>query len=699
MKVRRLILKREMPHRVATLLLSLAWIGPAAFAPVHVLRAEEPDTNVKKTTQGNYGRTPDTVIPYREFHEPYVRFFQEVTAFRGYGRDAKTADLPETARIGVLAPTGSAPDADLGQEMIDGITLAIEQANADGGYQGIPFETVLREDAGLWGGTANEMVAFKFQDDVVGVLGSIDGANTHIALRVALKAQMPMFNTATTDPTLTETAIPWLMRCMADDRQQGYALAHHIFSKCEIKKVAALRVNDRYGRMGIAEFRDAARRLKHPLRVELRWDRGDRDFSKQLDRIAQSGAEAVVLWGNAEDTAAVVREMRRRNMPQLIFGCDRLVSRRFLEEAEETANGVVAVATYNPTAPNPRYTEFLKVFQKRFDREPDSFAAHAYDGANILIETIRKGGLNRIRVRDALHEYDSYAGVTGLIEFDTTLNDIGSVYIATVTEGAYVYELADFAKSARSAQRTIPYRTLAESPPVARVAQVSDTDRIPEAFRIGCFLPHDPTGKSVVRGLRMALAQVDTLPGEVPIELIVRDSRGVWGDNSNALTSLVADEDVLALIGSTERRGTHLMETMVAKLHMPLITLCGDDPTIHAIPLPWIFSVAPAGEIVDEDFARRFELQYGSEATKEAAMGYDAGQLLLSAIRGGGTTRAGLRKQLATAVCRECVSGSFRFDALGRRVDLSDVTRMATLEETNSVIGMTRVDKGREGSP
>jgi ABC-type branched-subunit amino acid transport system substrate-binding protein len=680
-------------------LLSLAWIGSAVFVPLHVLRAEEPDTSVKKTTQGNYGRTPDTVIPYREFHQPYVRFFQEVTAFRGYGRDAQNAGLPETVRIGVLAPTGSAPDADLGQEMIDGITLAIEQANAGGGYQGIPFETVLRRDAGLWGGTANEMVAFKFHDDVVGVLGSIDGANTHIALRVALKAQVPMLNTATTDPTLTETAIPWLMRCMADDRQQGYALAHHIFSKCEIKKVAALRVNDRYGRTGIAEFRDAARRLKHPLRLELRWDRGDRDFSKQLDRIAQTGAEAVVLWGNAEDTAAVVQEMRRRNMPQLIFGCDRLVSRRFLEIAGEAADGVVAVATYNPTELNPRYTEFLKAFQKRFDREPDSFAAHAYDGANILIESIRKGGLNRIRVRDALHEYDRYAGVTGLIEFDTTLNDIGSVYIATVTDGDYVYERADFSKSARSAPGAIPYRTLADSPPVARVAQVADNERIPKAHRIGCFLPLDTTGESVVRGLRMALAQLDTLSGEVPIELIVRDSRGVWGDNGSALTSLVANEDVLALVGSTERRGTHLMETMVAKLHVPLITLCGDDPTIHAIPLSWIFSVAPAGDIVDENFVRRFELRYGTAVTREAAMGYDAGQLLLSAIRGGGTTRAGLRKQLATAACRTCVSGSFRFDALGRRVDFIDVTPMATLEETNSVIGMTRVDNGREGSP
>jgi branched-chain amino acid transport system substrate-binding protein len=682
------------------MLFALAWTGVAFCLPVHLLRAGEPDTSIPKTTGRNYGRTPDTVIPYRNFREPYLRFFQEAAVYRGNGRDAQTGELPPTVRIGVLAPSGSAPDADLGGEMTDGVALAIEQANAAGGFRGVPFEIVLRHDTGAWGSTANETVAFKFKDDVLAVIGSIDGANTHIALRVALKAQLPMVNTATTDPTLTETGIPWIMRCMADDRQQGYALAHHIFNKCGIKKVAALRANDRYGRTGIAEFRDAARRLRHPLRVELRWDRGDRDFGEQLDRIMQTGADAVVLWGNASDTAAVVREMRRRHMPQRIFGCDRLVSGRFLEEAGDAAEGVVAVATFDPTGVNPRYTQFASAFRGRFNRSPGTFAAHAFDGANILIESIREGGLNRTRVRDALYEYRQYDGVTGAIEFDTTLNDIGPVYIVSVTNGRYVYEQADFTKAAQTTPPAAPYRRLSDSPPVVRLALAVDANKERSVLRIGCFLPLDPLGQSVVRGLEMALSEEKAIrPDDVPFELIVRESRGTWGDNANALTTLVADEDVLALVGSTERRGTHLMETLAAKLHIPLITLCSDDPTIHAIPLPWIFSVAPAQKVADEHFARRFESQFGSEATEEAAMAYDAGRLLISAIHGGDPTRTGLRKKLATAHCYECASGSFHFDALGRRVDQLGSAQSDTPGGRRRVISMTRGDTGGERSP
>ncbi|MHC4698210.1 MAG: ABC transporter substrate-binding protein [Planctomycetota bacterium] len=690
-------------------------IGPAllvaaAFAAGTPVAAQEGDQGESKPAV--YGKTPDTVIPYRSFKEPYTRFFQELKEFYGYGRDEFPSELPRTARVGLLYPVGSAADADLGLEMLEGVKLAVEQANAAGGYEGIPFELIERLDVGLWGASSNEMVAFKYEDDVLAVIGSIDGANSHIALRVALKTQTPMVNTASTDPTLTETAIPWLLRCMADARQQGYALAHHIVSECGLEKVVAFRVNDRFGRMGMGEFRDAARRLKHPLRVELRWDRGDRDFSAQLDRIAETRPDAIMLWGNASDTAAVVREIRRRQRAGSdslasvrIFGCDRLASRTFLEEAGDAAEGVVAVATYDPTRDDPRLKAFTEAFMERFDHEPGTFAAHAYDGANILVAAIRKGGLNRARIQDALNEYTHYDGVTGSIVFDTTLNDIGPVYMATVKQGRFVYREANFTKvsqrssaeSAGSAARQTraddgsrglkpaapgatqgaPYRTLAESAPAARSPD-RPTEGDPGTYRIGCFLPLDKAGQAAVRGVELAIADdASRHPHDKPIELVVRDAHGSWGSATSSLVDLVLQDNVLALIGSTERRATHLAEMLAAKLHFPVVTLCDTDPTITQIPLPWVFRVAKEVERPEvrsynkmaPGFARKYKERFGVEADAHAAWGYDAGVLVASRIRAGADTRLTLRNRLADSAWNEGVSGTYRFDALGDRID------------------------------
>lgn len=626
-----------------------------------------------------YGNTPSAIVPYRSFQEPYLRFFQKATQFLGAGRDEALKEVPAAVRIGLLRPVSPAPDTELGQELFEGVRLAIEQANTTGGFKGLPFELVERPDAGLWGATSNEMVAFKYLDNVLAVIGSIDGTATHVALRVALKTKMAMVNTASTDPTITETALPWILRCMADDRQQGYALAHHIFAECGVERVAAFRVNDRFGRMGIAEFRDAARRLGHPLGVELRWERGDRDFTAQLDRIAETKAQAVVLWGFASDTAAVVRAIRERERRVTdsaaslrIFGCDRLVSPTFLAEAGEAAEGVVAVATYDPTRDDTRLKDFVQAFAARFGHSPGTFTAHAYDGANILITAIRQAGLNRVRIRDALYETKHYDGVTGPIDFDTTLNDVGPVYIATVEQGSFAYRPSRFAEIAPRRAALTPYRTLAESPPAARTP-----DRRPRnmqgSYRIGCFLPLDSTGEATVRGICMALAEDATRHrGDIPIKLLVRDIRGAWGDDANALVHLVMGEEVLALIGSTERRGTHLAEMLAAKVHFPIVTLCADDPTINQIPLPWVFRVAPVTDMpIASDFLRLYLAEHGEPPSEYAALGYEAARLLVTRIRQGAHTRLALRDALAADEWYEGIGGRFRFDKLGNRIEES----------------------------
>ena len=651
------------------------------------LAAEEPKTVPESSP--TYARIPQDALPYRNFQEPYHRFFQSVTEFRGTGRDDVSLVSPPTVRIGFMGPLASAPDSDLGQQMLEGARLAIEEANAEGGYKGIPFELVVRPDSGLWGATSNEMVAFSYADNVLAVIGSIDGANTHIALRVALKTKVPIVNTGGTDPTLTDTNLPWILRCLADDRQQGYALAHHIFRECGITKVAALRVNDRHGRFGIAKFRDTARRLGHPLRVEVRWKRGDRDFSTQLQRIAESDAEAIVVWGNASDAAAVVRAIRRWNetnpgapLPERVFGCDRLASSTFLAEAGAAAEGVVAVATYDPTRDDPQLTTFVRAFSSRFGHEPQAFAAHAYDGANILIAAIRKAGPNRVRIRDALYEYTHFDGVTGRIEFDSTINDVGPVYLATVRNGKFAYREAKSASTVRADHGPIPYRTIAESAPDVRFSPPPSPGGT-TPLRLGCFLPLDDAGQAAVRGMQMALENdAAKHPNETPIELLVRDARGVWGSNSSSLVDLVFQHEILAMIGSTERRGTHLAEMLATKVHFPVLSLCGTDPTITQIPLPWIFCVASKTMGIDPDFVRQYRERHETEPGNFAALGFDAAALLAERIRDGAYTRIALRNGLSTGDWHRGVSGLFRFDKLGNRVEESAAGLQAGMSDT-----------------
>ncbi|MDZ7717396.1 MAG: ABC transporter substrate-binding protein [Balneolaceae bacterium] len=385
----------------------------------------------------HYADTPEELLPYSQFLEPYMLFFDESQPYLGPGRDGNApADL-KTVKIGFVAPLEGSYDDDYGQSMLKGATLALEEANAQGGYQGLPYEILVKNDVGLWGSTGNEIVDL-YDKGVWAIVGSIDGNNSHVALRVVLKLEMPMVNTTSTDPTLTETRIPWMVRCISDDRQNNYALAKQIFEKEGLENVAILRANDRYGRLGVKIFQESAIRLGHPVRIHLNYVPGAEDIDPQLEKIRNSDSEAVLIWGNDEDAAKIVNRMRDMGMNHKVFGSDRLVTDRFLERTGENAEGVVAIFPYNPQSQDPTYLRFVQNYRERYGSEPDLFAAHTYDGMKMLIQSIEEAGLNHVRIRDELTSIRKYQGVTGEIILDTTWNDVGKVWLMEVENGKFV---------------------------------------------------------------------------------------------------------------------------------------------------------------------------------------------------------------------------------------------------------------------
>lgn len=391
--------------------------------------------------QNNYGNAPDELIPYNKFQKAYINFFDDPQGFTGAGREKPEPDNLDEVRIGYLGPLEGSELVSYGIQMLQGCKLAVEEANEKGGYKGIPFKIMEYNDIGLWGAAANKVVEMHDQK-VWAFLGSIDDINTHVALRATLKLEIPMVNSGDPDPTLTETRIPWLLHNISDDRQSSYALSDHIYKKAGLSRIAIIRVDNRYGRVGTKEFKEASQRLGHPFILEVRFNNGDTDFTKQIDRIKKSNPDGILIWGNPKESALVVNQIREMGIDVPLFASDRTVSPVFLNIAGENAEGLVTTCQYNPKSDNPKLKAFKKRYTERFGMEPDVFAAHAYDGMNIIIESIRKAGLNRYLIRDLLTDletFQGYEGVTGKLVIDAAYNDVGTIYMARLNDGEFEF--------------------------------------------------------------------------------------------------------------------------------------------------------------------------------------------------------------------------------------------------------------------
>ncbi len=411
-----------------------------------------------------YARTPDELRPYRGLRA-YRDFYTTRPEYRGSGRDKTLESLPEEVRIGFIGPLDERdlsevpegfraalpgnPKAAFGRAMLRGARMAVDEANTGGGYEGRPFRLIVRTDLVLWGQTSNELVKFAYQDAVWAILTGMESNHNHVLARASLKAEVPIVNAGSSDPTLVEHAIPWMSRVVNDDRQNTYLLLDYMHRIYGLRRPALLRVNDRDGRVGVEEFVQGARRLGAPVVIEQRFNTGDTDFRDILERIAGAEPDALVLWGNPREAGQIVRQLRDMGLEYPVFGFDRLVHPEFLRAAGPQAEGIVAVATFRPDDADPSWRTFRQHYLERFGEEPDAYAAHGYDGMAVLIAAIREAGLNRARIRDALYALDTVRGVTGTITFDTNMNDVGTPWLAVVRGGRFRYFRADSEDMAR----------------------------------------------------------------------------------------------------------------------------------------------------------------------------------------------------------------------------------------------------------
>lgn len=409
---------------------------------------ETPDLPLK--TNQNYASSSADVEPFGAV-KPFKEHFLVQMEYTGSGRAISEPEHLASVKIGFLGPImqtvsvatgGASHEEALGIAMLRACRLAIEEANAKGGYfkRKIPFELCVRNDNALWGASGSEVIHLAYKDNVWAIMGGVDGANTHIAIRVSLKIEIPWMTPGDLDPTYIETNIPWVMRCIGDDRQQNYLLVDYLFRKMNYQRVAILRSSNRYGRFGVREIRDSARRLNRPIVIEMAHKVGNADLTMQLDRIEASKPDAIVYWGDAEDAGHALNAMRARGWKQPVLFCDRAVSEEFLRTAGPNADGVICTYPWNPDRSDPKLAAFKKAFQERWGVEPDTYAAHAYDGANMLIWAIQKAGLNRAKIRDVLaYRTEPFPGVTGDIPLSSALDDAGEVFLARRENGRWKY--------------------------------------------------------------------------------------------------------------------------------------------------------------------------------------------------------------------------------------------------------------------
>jgi hypothetical protein len=324
--------------------------------------------------------------------------------------------------------------------------------------------------------------------------------------------------------------------------------------------------------------------------------------------------DAVVLWTDEAQAALILKQMRAAGMTQKVFGAYRTLGPTLLKEAGDAAEGFEAVFPYDPTRNDPRWVEFNKRFEARFQEKPEQFASLAYDAMNALLDSICKAGLNRARIHDALANIEEYDGVTGHMVFDPNQKNVAPLYMGTVHNGTISYRVATMdkppvppavgaassitppvqlgpatsnlqfsaAQAAPAAPQVLPYARVGEDG--VEYAGPHQADVPKGAISVVLF---GPKAGQIAASAEVA-AELATEAGKGRAwKLVPVESDQNWGAASTQLVHALFDQRALAIL-ALDRNAAHLAEQLALKSFVPVVAL-SSDKTLTSTNIPWIF--------------------------------------------------------------------------------------------------------------
>ncbi|MGW8315092.1 MAG: ABC transporter substrate-binding protein [Bacteroidales bacterium] len=349
--------------------------------------------------------------------------------FPTFERTESADQAPGSVPIGLLIPDSTQRGAILSAQM------AIDAANEQGGMDGIPFRLVVRSSEGPWGAGSKESVSLVYDDNVVAIVGALDGRNGHLAEQVATKSHLVYLETRTTESTLSQAFVPYFMRVLPNDDQQSKAILKKIEEQNGGK--VALIYDDEYDHLNAARSiaRIAGREgLPEPLLLSL--DSLGISPVKIEGLLRRSGVANLVIPYRSEITLSLLRHIRQ-SLPEItLYGTFGLITGLVPGDPSwQEMEGILIISPGYP--PSASRKAFDTAFAEKAGHAPPVEAAYTYDGISMIIRAIRSAGTDREAVKNELSTL-KYSGITGTIAFDEMGNRSSDIRFFQVRNGEAV---------------------------------------------------------------------------------------------------------------------------------------------------------------------------------------------------------------------------------------------------------------------
>jgi len=335
------------------------------------------------------------------------------------GAGPADAQSKGTIKIATQSPLSGGQSA-LGEGIKLGAQLGMEKFKGNLEKQGykvelVPFDDQAKPDVGV--ANAKNIISDK---DIMVVIGHLNSGVAIPSSEVYKEVTLAMISPANTNEKVTDRGYPNVNRVCGRDDVQGPVGGEFAATVMKAKSVYIVHDKTTYGQ-GVAEAFKSDVEKKGVKVLGFEGTEEKSNFDPIITPIKAKNPDLVYFGGIYDQGAPFFKQAREKGIKAKFMGPDGMDSSDLTKIAGKAVVGMYYTSAAGPASALPKAKAFVEDFKKKFSKNPEPYAAEAYDATTIAIkaiEDVAKGGkMSREAVSTAIRKV-KLAGITGEIAFD-----------------------------------------------------------------------------------------------------------------------------------------------------------------------------------------------------------------------------------------------------------------------------------------
>ncbi|MEH7387338.1 ABC transporter substrate-binding protein [Bacillus sp. JJ1521] len=325
----------------------------------------------------------------------------------------------DTFNVG-LAISMSGGTALFGEGVKRGAELAIKEFNDDGGFEGQNANLVLYDDEAKPEKSVEIVQKLINQDNIVALIGPANSGNAMAHIQFTQDAKIPEVIPVATGTQITQEYKDadknYIFRVAPLDGVQVSAILKELIDKQGLTKLGVIHDTEGYGQGG---REDIVKQMKETYNMEptviSAFDPKELNLEPSIRDMNNAGVEAVIFYGLAPQSAKLLEARFNEGLDAPIYATWATGDPTVLKLVGDLVKEDLFFVQSYTIDQNEAAKKFHKKVVDTYGEDVFPIAtAQGYDSAKLILDAIKKVGLDSEKIRDQIESFTDFEGVTAI---------------------------------------------------------------------------------------------------------------------------------------------------------------------------------------------------------------------------------------------------------------------------------------------